>query len=87
MQVPHTDSLLFVAVFEGQHSKRLGHFKVKCKAFRNKKSQKGEKPQGDTTHNIGEESHELIGVWDSDYTEPAEARGISTRGPGGSSST
>ena len=51
---------------------------MKCKAFRKKKSQKGEKPQGDTTHNLGEEAHVLIGVWDSDYTEPAEARGIST---------
>ena len=49
---------------------RLGHFKVKCRAFRNQKSVEGDKPKGDTNNKTGDEASELMGVWDSNITEP-----------------
>ena len=54
----------------------MGHFKVTCKAF--KRSQNKEVSKGDTKNKAGGEAAELMGIWDSNFTEPAGVRGIST---------
>jgi hypothetical protein len=56
--------------------KRLGHYKVTCKAL--KKSVNNEVSKGDTKTKTSDEAAELMGIWDSNFTEPAEVRGIST---------
>ena len=56
--------------------KGMGHFKVTCKAF--KRSQNKEVSKGDTKNKAGGEAAELMGIWDSNFTEPAGVRGIST---------
>jgi hypothetical protein len=60
--------------------KGKGHLKVKCRAFINSQTtlQNKEVSKGDTKNKAGNEAAELMGIWDSNFTEPAKVRGIST---------
>ena len=44
---------------------RLGHYKVKCRAYNNQRSVTGDKPKEVTKDKPGDEASELMGVWDS----------------------
>ena len=49
---------------------KLGHYKVKCRAYNNQRSVTGDKPKEVTKDKPGDEASELMGVWASTGTEP-----------------
>ena len=55
---------------------RLGHFKVKCRAFRKQKLVPSDRQGGNTKNTTGDEVSELGCVWDSSITGSEEARGV-----------